>query len=107
MWEGANAFREAESYCDLWGVSGTVLVDEGGELPAQLGIRGVPTNVGIDGDGTVVFVGASKPDALEDAVQQLLGPEANFEPPAPSRGWHWPEEEEQIRQQITDRAREL
>jgi predicted DsbA family dithiol-disulfide isomerase len=50
-----------------------VLVDEHGELARQLGIRGVPANVFVDTDGTVLAVGASRPEDLEASTAHLLG----------------------------------
>jgi hypothetical protein len=76
VWEGADAFAEARGFCELWGMDGTVLVDEGGELPDRLGLRGVPTNVFVDADGTVTAVGAVAPADLVTATRQLLGPAA-------------------------------
>ena len=76
MWECANAFAEARGFCQLWRVDGTVLVDERGELPHRLGLRGVPTNVFVDADGTVTAVGAVTPGELVTATRELLGPAA-------------------------------
>jgi hypothetical protein len=80
VWEGVGAHDEAQLFCDLWGVQGTVLVDEQGLLVDALGIRGVPTNVLVDADGTITCIGASTPDQLEAAVGELLGPDAEIEP---------------------------
>jgi hypothetical protein len=76
VWEGTDAFAEARGFCELWGMDGTVLVDERGELPGQLGLRGVPTNVFVDADGTVTAVGAGSPGELVTATRRLLGPAA-------------------------------
>jgi hypothetical protein len=73
VWEGTDAFAEARGFCDLWGMDGTVLVDESGDLPDRLGLRGVPTNVFVDADGTVTAVGAVTPAQLVTATRQLLG----------------------------------
>lgn len=81
VWEGVNAFEEAASFCDLWGADGTVLVDEPGDYARALGIRGVPTNVFVDSDGTVTAVGAVSPEELEAETLRLLGPGAEVEPP--------------------------
>jgi hypothetical protein len=80
VWEGVGAHDEAQLFCDLWGIDGTVLVDEQGLLVDALGIRGVPTNVLVDADGTITCIGASTPDELEVAVRDLLGPDAEIEP---------------------------
>jgi len=76
VWEGTDAFAEARGFCELWGMDGTVLVDERGELPDRLGLRGVPTNVFVDSDGTVTAVGAATPGELVTATRRLLGPAA-------------------------------
>jgi hypothetical protein len=73
VWEGTDACAEARGFCELWGMDGTVLVDERGELPVRLGLRGVPTNVFVDADGTVTAVGAATRDELVTATRQLLG----------------------------------
>jgi hypothetical protein len=57
-------------------MDGAVLVDERGELPDRLGLRGVPTNVFVDTDGTVTAVGASTREELVTATRRLLGPAA-------------------------------
>jgi thioredoxin-like negative regulator of GroEL len=76
VWEGTGAYAEARGFCELWGVDGTVLVDEHGELAGRLGIRGVPANVFVDSDGTVTAVGAATPAELVAATRRLLGPAA-------------------------------
>jgi hypothetical protein len=81
LWEGNDARAEALSYCELWGIDGPVLLDERNELAERLGIRGVPTNVLVDSDGTVTAVGAARPADLERATQRLLG-DALLDPPA-------------------------
>lgn len=73
VWEGTGAYAEARGFCELWGVNGTVLVDERGELAGRLGIRGVPASVFVDSDGTVTAVGAATPAELVAATRQLLG----------------------------------
>lgn len=73
MWESVNAPDEARAFAEIWGVDGTVLLDETGEYARRLGIRGVPTNVLVDGDGTVRAVGVTAPAELEAAVTDLLG----------------------------------
>jgi hypothetical protein len=76
VWEGTGACAEARGFCELWGVDGTVLVDERGEFADRLGIRGVPANVFVDSDGTVTAVGAATPAELVAATRHLLGPSA-------------------------------
>ena len=104
VWEGTGAFAEARTFCKLWGVEGTVLVDEAGELVEQLGIRGVPTNVLVDAGGTVTAVGASTPRELEAAVRELLGPDVTLEEVAPSSDWHWQTDAERIEEQLSLRG---
>jgi hypothetical protein len=72
VWEGADARRRANDYCELWGIEGTVLLDEEGTYARSLGVRGVPTNVLVDAAGTVRTVGAGNPDELYAAVEALL-----------------------------------
>ena len=72
VWEGGDARRRAQDYCDLWGIEGEVLLDEAGEYAKLLGVRGVPTNVLVDETGTVRAFGAGNPDELHARVEQLL-----------------------------------
>ncbi len=105
VWEGTGAFAEARTFCELWGVGGTVLVDEAGELVERLGIRGVPTNILVDADGTVTAVGASTPRELEAAVRQLLGPDTPLEEADATGGWHWQTDAEKIGEQLSLRGK--
>ena len=73
VWEGGDAPQRVRDYCDLWGVEGTVLLDEAGDYAKALGVRGVPTNVLVDEDGTVRAFGAGNPDELNARVDELLG----------------------------------
>jgi predicted DsbA family dithiol-disulfide isomerase len=57
-----------------------VLVDEDGAFARRLGIRGVPANVFVDCDGTVVGVGGSTPDGLEAMTARLLGSRSLIDP---------------------------
>jgi predicted DsbA family dithiol-disulfide isomerase len=72
VWESVDAITEARNFAAIWGLEGTVLMDETGEYAAQLGIRGVPCNVIVDARGQVCAVGATTPDELNDAVASLL-----------------------------------
>jgi hypothetical protein len=76
VWEGVGTRAEASMFCDIWGIDGTVLVDETGEYARALQIRGVPTNVFVDKDGTVTAVGGVTPADLEAEIRRLLGPGA-------------------------------
>ncbi len=73
VWEGANATKEAGDFCEIWGVDGTVLLDEAGDYARALGIRGVPTNVFVDAGGTVTAVGAVRPEELYAETRRLIG----------------------------------
>ena len=72
VWEGNDARRRVRDYCELWGVEGAVLLDEGGEYAKLLGVRGVPTNVLVDSTGTVRAFGAGNPEELNARVDELL-----------------------------------
>ena len=99
IWEGVGARDEAKRFCELWGIPGTVLVDDQNVLLDALGIRGVPTNVFVDVDGTITSVGAVTPEDLEAATHRLLGPGADIDPPE-RRAWHWEKEPEHIERHI-------
>lgn len=72
VWEGTEARPEVERFCELWGIEGTILLDESGEYARQLGVRGVPTNVVVDERGTVRGFGLVRLDELDAAVERLL-----------------------------------
>jgi hypothetical protein len=72
VWEGADASENVAAYCDLWDIEGTVLLDESASYARQLGIRGVPTNVLVDGSGAVRAVGLGNPEELDVAVESLI-----------------------------------
>ena len=72
VWEGGEARQRAQEYCELWGIEGTVLLDEGGDYARSLGVRGVPTNVLVDTAGIVRTFGAGNPDELYEAVEALV-----------------------------------
>jgi hypothetical protein len=82
VWEGAGAAEEAASYCERWGLEGTVLLDETAGYARQVGVRGVPTNLFVDERGIVRAVGASTfEDLLRDARRlepRLAGDDAAF-----------------------------
>ena len=72
VWEGGDARRRVQDYCELWGVESTVLLDETGEYAKSLGVRGVPTNVLVDAGGIVRAFGAGNPDELNAGVDEFL-----------------------------------
>ena len=53
IWEGTEPRPEVERFCEMWGIKGPILLDPGAELAGTLGVRGVPTNVAVDSDGTI------------------------------------------------------
>ena len=73
IWEGTAPRPEVERFCEMWGIKGPILLDPGLELAGVLGVRGVPTNVVVDSDGTVRAFGAARLDELEQAIDQLYG----------------------------------
>ena len=72
IWEGTDPRPEVERFCELWGIDGPILVDESAEYARSLGVRGVPTNILVDGDGIVRGFGLVRLDELEAAVTELL-----------------------------------
>lgn len=56
----------------MWGLKGTILLDETGEYARSLGVRGVPANVVVDADGTVRAFGVSRLDELHAAIDAML-----------------------------------
>ena len=56
----------------MWGLEGTVLLDESAEYARSLGVRGVPTNLVVDADGTVRAFGVSRLDELHRAIDLML-----------------------------------
>ena len=55
----------------MWGIKGPMLLDPNLELAGALGVRGVPTNVVVDSDGTIRAFGVARLDELEQAIAQL------------------------------------
>ena len=72
VWEGSDPRPEVERFAELWGIGGTILLDETAEYARSLGIRGVPTHVLVDGNGIVRDVGLVEVDELHRAVDALL-----------------------------------
>lgn len=73
VWEGVNAIEEARQFCMIYGIDGPVLLDDR-RYAEQIGIRGVPCNVFVDADGTVIDVGGVTPESLYASTRRLLGP---------------------------------
>ena len=71
IWEGTEPHPEVERFCEMWGIKGPILLDPAGELATELGVRGVPTNVVVDSDGTIRAFGAARLDELEQAIAEL------------------------------------
>jgi hypothetical protein len=71
IWEGTEPRPEVERFCEMWGIKGPILLDPGGELADTLGVRGVPTNVAVDSDGTIRAFGAARLEELEQAIDDL------------------------------------
>ena len=72
IWEGTDPKPEVDRFVEMWGLKGTILLDETGDYARTLGVRGVPTNVVVDADGTVRAFGVSRLDELDRAVDDLL-----------------------------------
>ena len=73
IWEGTEPRPEVERFCEMWGIKGPILLDPACQLAGLLGVRGVPTNVVVDSDGTIHAFGAARLDELEQAIDQLYG----------------------------------
>jgi hypothetical protein len=71
IWEGTEPRPEVERFCDMWGIKGPILLDPNCELATTLGVRGVPTNVVVDSDGTIQAFGAARLEELEAAIATL------------------------------------
>ena len=71
IWEGTEPRPEVQRFCEMWGIKGPILLDSNLELAGALGVRGVPTNVAVDSDGTVRAFGAARLEELEQAIDDL------------------------------------
>jgi hypothetical protein len=71
IWEGTEPRPEVKRFCEMWGIKGPMLLDPNLELAGELGVRGVPTNVIVDSDGTIRAFGAARLDELEQAIDEL------------------------------------
>ncbi len=73
IWEGTEPRPEVDRFCEMWGIKGPILLDPSGGLARTLDVRGVPTNVVVDSDGTVRAFGAARLEELEQAIDELYG----------------------------------
>ena len=73
IWEGTEPRPEVERFCEMWGIKGPILLDPELTLASELDVRGVPTNVVVDSDGTVRAFGAARLEELEQAIDDLYG----------------------------------
>lgn len=64
VWESVDADVEASRFCRIHGLEGPVLLDESGQFIARAQVRGVPFNLVVDRDGTVLGAGLTHPDEL-------------------------------------------
>ena len=71
IWEGTEPRPEVDRFCEMWGIKGPILLYPDETLARELGVRGVPTNVVVDSDGTVREFGAARLDELERAIESL------------------------------------
>ena len=76
VYEGTDPRPEVERFCEMWGIEGTILLDETADYARSLGVRGVPTNILVGADGTVAGVGLVDVDELHAAVGRLLAGDA-------------------------------
>jgi hypothetical protein len=72
IWESIDAAAEARRFAAVWGLEGTVLLDETGQYAARLGVRGVPFNLAVDSTGLVRAAGLTTPRELQQAADSLL-----------------------------------
>jgi hypothetical protein len=56
----------------MWGLKGTILLDETGEYARALGVRGVPANLVVDENGIVRAFGVSRLEELHAAIDLML-----------------------------------
>jgi len=71
IWEGTPPRPEVARFCEMWGIKGPILLDPDETLARELGVRGVPTNVVVDGDGIIREFGAARLDELQRAIASL------------------------------------
>lgn len=71
VWEHVAAQEEALKFCDIYGLTGPLAVDDHRYMKS-LGVSGVPFNVLVDADGIVRGAGFTTPEEIEQALP-LLG----------------------------------
>ena len=71
VWEHVAAREEALRFCDIWGLSGPLALDDRHYMKS-LGLSGVPFNLLIDEAGVVRGAGFTTPEEIEQALP-LLG----------------------------------
>lgn len=64
VWESVDAAAEARRFCRIYDLSSPVLLDESSAFIERAGIRGVPFNLVVDSDGTVIGAGLTHPEEL-------------------------------------------
>ena len=72
IWEGTDPAPEVERFVEMWGLKGTVLLDQTGGYARSLGVRCVPTNIVVDYGGIVRAFGVTRLDELHSAIDLML-----------------------------------
>jgi hypothetical protein len=72
VWEHLDPVAEAQHFCEVHGIQGTVLVDSTGEYTQSLGITGVPFNLLVDAKGIVRSAGVTTPDEMRHSLKRFL-----------------------------------
>jgi hypothetical protein len=72
VWEHLDAAAEARQFADIYGVEGSILLDEAGALVQAVGVRGVPFNLLVDEGGVVRAAGFTDPVAIERTLSRFL-----------------------------------
>ena len=74
VWEHVDSRKEAQHFCKIHNINGTVLIDDNNEYINRLGITGVPFNVVVDKKGSVRAAGMTTPDEVRATLMKLLLP---------------------------------
>jgi len=74
VWEHVNARDEAEHFCKIHNIAGTVLLDPQAEYISRLGLRGVPINLLVNKKGMVEAVGMTTPDEVKATLMRFFLP---------------------------------